>query len=94
MGIDRSDFHKDDFAGFDEDMTGMGDIHGMPDFATDPSPSPNRPDDASNSGGLAPSPLEEELSSSPMPPHDDHLLDPVGDEWLEDLLIFTDDGEI
>lgn len=94
MGIDRAEYQKNAFADFDEDMTGMGDIHGMPDFATDPSPSPNRPDDASNAGGLAPSPLEEELSSSPMPPHDDQILDPVGDEWLEDLLIFADDGEV
>ncbi|CAN8105167.1 unnamed protein product [Discula destructiva] len=94
MGIDTDDYQKHDFPGFDEDMTGMGELHGMPDFATDPSPSPNRPDDISNAGGLAPSPLEEELSSSPMPPQDDHL----GDDWLEDLIFindnFADDGEV
>lgn len=96
MGMDRDVFQKHDFAGFDEDMTGMVDIHGMPEFeiATDPSPSPNRPDDASNAGVMAPSPLEEELSSSPMQPQDDHL----DDGWLEDLIFindnFADDVEV
>lgn len=81
-GIDR-DGGGFDGSGFDEDMTGM-----MPDFATDPSPSPR-------SGGLAPSPLEDELSSSPMPPQqhgDDQLLEPTGDEWLEDLIFINDDN--
>lgn len=72
----------------DEDMTGMPDFVG-----TDPSPSPVRIDDATHPGALAPSPLEEELSSSPMPPGDhDDLLEPTGDEWLEDLIFINDDN--
>lgn len=89
------DIDRNDFGGsvFDENMTGMGDMGGMPDFATDPSPSPTRDGDTSNSGGLAPSPLEDELSSSPMPHGDnDHLLEPTGDEWLEDLIFINDDN--
>lgn len=71
----------------DEDMTGMPDfVHG-----TDPSPSPVHINDAGVA--LAPSPLEEELSSSPMPPGDhDDLLEPTGDEWLEDLIFINDDN--
>lgn len=73
----------------DEDMTGMPDFVG-----TDPSPSPVHINDATHGGiALAPSPLEEELSSSPMPPGDhDDLLEPTGDEWLEDLIFINDDN--
>lgn len=77
----------------DEDMTGMHNMTVMPDFGTDPSPSPVHLNDTPNSGGLAPSPLEEELSSSPLPPGDhDDLLEPTGDEWLEDLIFINDDN--
>lgn len=72
----------------DEDMTGMPDFVG-----TDPSPSPVHINDTTHGGALAPSPLEEELSSSPMPPADhDDLLEPTGDEWLEDLIFINDDN--
>ncbi|ROW15708.1 hypothetical protein VPNG_02210 [Cytospora leucostoma] len=67
-----------------------------------PSPSPTRDGElTSNSGGLAPSPLEDELSPSPMPSSsigisengdgENMLCGPPGDEWLEDL-IFIDDN--
>lgn len=96
MGGDADRYVHGHDGGFDEDMGGMGDMGGMPDFATDPSPSPPRDGLTPNSiGGLAPSPLEEELSSSsPMPPGDgDHpLLEPTGDEWLEDLIFINDDN--
>lgn len=72
----------------DEDMTGMPDFVG-----TDPSPSPVHIHDAGVA--LAPSPLEEELSSSPMPPpgdHDDLLEATGGDEWLEDLIFINDEN--
>lgn len=83
--------HHHSNGGFDEDMGGMCDL-GMPDFATDPSPSPPRDGLTPSSGVLAPSPLEEELcSSSPMPPGD-QLLEPTGDEWLEDLIFINDDN--
>lgn len=85
--------HDFDRSGFDEDMTGMGEMGAMPDFATDPSPSPTHNSQGlapSPLDGLAPSPLEEELSSSPMAPHHD-LLEPTGDEWFDDLIFINDD---
>lgn len=87
------------------DMAGMDGLPGMdmdhiapPDL--DPSPSPTRDGDFTH-GGLAPSPLDDELSPSPMPSSsigiseagdgENMLCGPPGDEWLEDL-IFIDDN--
>ncbi|KUI56447.1 Cell wall transcription factor ACE2 [Cytospora mali] len=89
------------------DMSGMDGLPRMdmdhlapPDL--EPSPSPTRDGElTSNSGGLAPSPLEDELSPSPLPSSsigisesgdgENMLCGPPGDEWLEDL-IFIDDN--
>ncbi|ROV95636.1 hypothetical protein VSDG_05325 [Cytospora chrysosperma] len=90
------------------DMTGMD---GLPRMGIDmehlappdlePSPSPTRDGEFSSNSGLAPSPLEDELSPSPLPSSsigigengdgDNMLCGPPGDEWLEDL-IFIDDN--
>lgn len=94
-GLDGNDFRRGGFVDDDDDMMGMGDMGPMPDFATDPSPSPGRDGTTPNStaGGLIPSPLGDELSSSPMPTCDsDHLLEPTGDDWLEDLIFINDDN--
>ncbi|KAG6357649.1 hypothetical protein INS49_013526 [Diaporthe citri] len=63
----------------------------------DPSPSPTRDGDTCHSSGfatssLAPSPLGDELSPSPVPPDcgDTMLCGPPGDEWLEDLIFIND----
>lgn len=63
----------------------------------DPSPSPTRDADTCHSSGfasssLAPSPLGDELSPSPVPPDcgDTMLCGPPGDEWLEDLIFIND----
>lgn len=96
VGNDYPHHHGGGFEMDDDDMMGMGDMGPMPDFATDPSPSPGRDGTTPNStGGLIPSPLVrgDDLSSSPMPPCDhDHLLEPTGDEWLEDLIFINDDN--
>lgn len=93
---------EDDHLGMDMRLDGLPslDIVDMEHLAPpdlDPSPSPTRDGDTCHSGGfatssLAPSPLGDELSPSPVPPDcgDTMLCGPPGDEWLEDLIFIND----